>query len=310
MESECHVVDIAADSISALASRQRGVVTRKQLLAAGVGRTAIKRRLRARSLNRVHRGVYLVGHSVAPEGAAEMAAILACGPGSVISHRSAARLWKLPALVEWAGPVDVTIAGRNLRSRPGLRTYRVSSLDHRDVRHLGSIPATAPARTMLDLASVLPFYDFERAVADARTRGLVRDRDLLELLERSGGRRGMRALRKLIQRDRGAGPTRSEAERKLMALVHAAGLPPPKANALVRGFEVDFVWREQRVVVEVDGFAFHSGRQAFERDRARDATLVASGYTVARVTWRQLVAQPEAVVARIAAALAVRSAAP
>lgn len=294
-------------SIAALAAMQRGVVTAEQLRAAGWSPATIKRRLRAGSLNRVHRGVYLVGHSVAAEGAAEIAAILACGGGSVISHRSAARLWKLAEFVAWDGPVEVTVPGRNPGRKEGLRIHRVDSIDERDVRYLGGIPATAPARTLLDLAAVLHRGDIEPSFADARCRGLASDRDLADLLGRSGGRRGARALRRLVQLDRGEGLTRSEAERRLVALVRAAGLPTPNTNAPLRGFRVDFLWREQRVVVEVDGFAFHSGREAFERDRERDATLVASGYTVTRVTWRQLVARPEKVIARIAAALAVRS---
>lgn len=101
-------------SIAALATRQRGVVTAEQLYAAGLSRATVKRRLRAGSLRRVHRNVYLVGHAAAPEGATEMAATLACGDDSVISHRSAARLWKLSSLMAWDGPVEVTVPGRHV----------------------------------------------------------------------------------------------------------------------------------------------------------------------------------------------------
>lgn len=297
----------AEGSIAGLAARQRGVVTAAQLHTAGFRRAAIKHRLSTGRLHRLHRGVYLVGHPVAPEGAAEMAALLACGRGSVISHRSAAKLWKLRAFIAWDRPVEVTVPGRDPGGKPGLQVHCVAAFDRRDLRHAGNIPTTAPARTLLDLAAVLSFHDLEPSFADARARGLVLDRELTELLDRNRGRRGVRPLRRLFRLGQSGGLTRSEAERRLLALVRLAGLPAPEANALVRGFEVDFLWREQRVVLEVDGFAFHAGKGAFERDRARDATLVASGYTVTRVTWRQLVARPEAVIARIAAALAIRS---
>ena len=133
---------------------------------------------------------------------------------------------------------------------------------------------------------------------------LVDARGLESQIERNPGRRGVRALRRLV--DSGPARTRSEAERRLLRLVREARLPKPRLNARVAGLEVDFLWPDQRLIVEVDGYAFHRGRRAFERDRQRDAALAAQGYTVLRVTWRQLVYEPQAVVARIAAALAVR----
>jgi very-short-patch-repair endonuclease len=140
-------------------------------------------------------------------------------------------------------------------------------------------------------------------------RRLVRRRDLLDQLERNRGRAGTRALREILEVPGGPAPTRSEAERRLLRLVRSAGLPRPLVNTRVASLEVDVLWRDQRLVVEVDGFRFRSSRASFERDRERDAVLAASGYTVLRVTWRQLVNEPEAVVARIAGALAVRGSA-
>lgn len=305
-------MDIVAreTSIAALATRQRGVVTAEQLCRAGFNRSAIKRRLRTGYLRPIHRNVYLVGHAAAPEGAAEMAAMLACGDGSVISHRSAARLWKLHHFVEWRGPVEISVPGRNVGHKPGLCIYRVGSLERRDVRRVDDIRTTSPGRTLLDLALIVPAHDLERALADACARGLANHRELVRLLDRSRGRRGIKVVRRLIELARSDGLTRSEAERKLNALVCAARLPKPKANAQLHGFQVDFLWREQRVVVEVDGFAFHSTKKAFERDRARDAALNVRGYAVTRITWEQLVARPEEVVALIAGVLAVRSVGP
>lgn len=292
--------------IAGLAARQRGVVSRAQLVAARIHTDAIKTRVRSGRLHPVHRGVYLVGHSALVPGARELAAVFACGTGSVVSHLSAAHLLKLFPYPATPRPVDVTVAGRERTRRAGIRIHCVESIDARDTRTLHGIPITTPARTLLDLAPVLPPYLLERAIAEAQVRRLVRKRDLIDQLDRNRGRRGTRALREVLVLEGGPAFTRSKAERRMLRLLRASGLPLPHVNAKLEGYEVDFLWREQRLVVEVDSFRFHSPRARFERDRERDATVAAAGYTVIRVTWRQLVDAPEAVVARIAAALAVR----
>ena len=161
---ECAVEESGSPDrlIAELASRQRGVVSHKQLVAAGVKRKAINRRVRSGRLHTVHRGVYLVGHTVPANGAREVAAILACGTGAVVSHRSAANLWG--PLPHPANPrlVDITVGGRHPGRRLGIRIHRVATLDRRDVRSLGRIPVTTPARTLLDLAAVVSSGDLER----------------------------------------------------------------------------------------------------------------------------------------------------
>jgi very-short-patch-repair endonuclease/predicted transcriptional regulator of viral defense system len=296
----------AERAIAALAGKQCGVVSARQLHVAGFDGSAIHRRVHAGRLHRVHRGVYLVGHAVAADGASEMAAVLSSGEGSAVSHRSAGRLWRFSANESWRTPVEVTVPGRDPGVKPGIRVYRVRELDRRDVRRVRGIPVTSPARTLLDLAGLLPLETVESAFAEARVRRLVRDKDVAEQLKRARGRRGAAALRRLVALERGPALTRSAAERKLLKLVREAALPPPELNARLGRFEVDFLWRGPRVVVEVDGRAYHSSARAFERDRERDAMLVAGGYSVIRVTWRQLSASPEAVIARIESALAVR----
>jgi len=292
--------------IASIAARQCGVVSRAQLLARGVATTTIKRRLRAGLLRSLHRGVYLVGHSKPTRGTWELAAVLACGDGTVVSHLSAARLLQLLPYPASPRPVDVTVTGRDVR-RPGIRIHWVRGLEPRDTRMLHGIPATTPARTLLDLATILSPYLLERTIAEAQVRRLVRRRDLLAQLDRNQGRRGTRTLRRLLDLDGGPAFTRSNAERRLLRLLRAAELPIPHVNSRVEGYEVDFLWAEHKLVVEFDGFRFHSPRAKFERDRQRDARLAAAGHTVIRVTWRQLVDSPEAVVARIAQALAVRA---
>lgn len=293
--------------IAKLAAGQRGVVTTRQLHGAGFDAAAIRRRCRGGRLHRLHRGVYLVGHTAAPAGALEVAALLACGPGSIVSHRSAAHLWGLAQIQDPPRPVEVTVVGRDAGRHSGIHIHRGRTLGPRDVRRVDGIPATAPARTLLDLAALLPFDQLETGFADARARGLVRRGELEAMLEQTRGRRGGRVFRYLVQLHQESALTRSEAERKLLALVRAAALPMPTVNARVGRFEVDFLWQPQKVVVEVDGYAFHGDRRAFERDRERDATLAARGFVVLRVTWRQLVARREAVLARVAAALSLRS---
>jgi very-short-patch-repair endonuclease len=168
---------------------------------------------------------------------------------------------------------------------------------------------TSPPRTLLDLAEVVSPRDLERALAEAQGRGLARHNELLEQIERNPGRRGIARLRDLLQRQEGPALTRSEAEERLLALLRAARLPSPELNARVGGHEVDFLWRDASLIVEVDGYAFHSSRLAFERDRLRDAELQAAGFQVARATWRQIVDEPHALIARIAHALALARAA-
>jgi very-short-patch-repair endonuclease len=293
-------------AIAELAARQRGVVSVEQLHAAGFDRAAIKRRLRAGRLHRLHRGVYLVGHAIAAERALEFAALLACGPQSVVSHRSAARLLGLPSFRNWTAPVEVSVSGYDPGCKPGIKIYRPKRLDARDVRCVDGIRVTAPACTLLDLAVVLPIDDLEVAYADAHARRLLKPDDITAVLDRNRHRRGAGALRSLHALELGGGLSRSEAERQMRTLLRTAKLPEPKVNARVDSFEVDFLWAAEKVVVEVDGFAFHADRRSFERDRERDAILAARGYVVLRFTWRQILRHRVAVISRISSAITVR----
>jgi very-short-patch-repair endonuclease len=289
-------------SIANLARRQHGLVTRTQLLARGMDAAAVKRRLRAGRLRAIYRGVYLVGPIVPPH-ARELAAVLACGEGAVLSHRSAAALWQLLPYPATSAPIDVTVIAVD-RRRPGIRVHRVISLEPDEVTTHKGIPVTTPARTMLDLAADEAERDLEQALAAVERSHKTSRAKLLSLLTRYPGRRGAPTLRALLDADSRPALTRSEAEERFLALVTKAKLPPPEVNVRLADFEVDFLWREQRLVVEVDGYAHHADRASFEADRARDAVLAARGFRVVRVTWRQIVAQPEAVIARLAQGLA------
>jgi very-short-patch-repair endonuclease len=289
-------------AIARIAAAQHGVVTRAQLVAAGLSHDAVDHRMAQGRLHPVHRGVYLVGHPVPPQLAKEMAAVLACGKGAVLSHQAAACLWGFGT--RGAGEIDITVPSRSYRSRPGIRIHGGRNLDHRDVRRRSQIPLTAPARTLLDLAEAIPSRDLHRAYEEAQRGRLLRPVELGAMLERSPGRHGVSAIRALLDEISGPALTRSEAEALLLELLRAAELSPTGVNVRVGRHEVDLLWRPQRLIVEVDGYAYHASRAAFERDRLRDAELQAAGYRVMRVTWRQITDRPEAVIARVAQALA------
>jgi very-short-patch-repair endonuclease len=289
--------------INDLARRQHGVATRLQLLDAGVTDRILGRLLTQGRLTSMHRGIYLLG-PLNPPHAPEMAAVLACGRGAVVSHRSAAALWSLLRPPAPPAPVDVTVPGRARRNRPGIHLRSVIRLDQDETTMWKAIPITTPARTVLDLAGDLVREgrrrELEQVLAAAQRNSLISRKEMLSLLARHPKRRGVSVLRELVEDRRGPALTRSEAEERLLALIRDGRLPEPQANALAAEYEVDFLWTAQRLVVEVDGYEFHSGRRRFEGDRRRDADLAALGLRVLRVTWSQLTEEPLSVLALIA----------
>jgi very-short-patch-repair endonuclease len=284
--------------MSALAARQHGVVSTAQLTALGLGRHAIAHRVATGRLTRLHRGVYRVGPISHPL-TSPMAATLACGPTAVLSHHSAAALLNIRK--PQPGPIDVTVTTGQSRMRDGIRVHRTRTLESHEVTRHHGIPTTTAARTLLDLATRLNARDLTRAVEEAQVQRHLDEAALAEAVERAGRRPGAAALKAALMTE--SKLTRSEAERRLLELIRAAELPEPRTNARVGGYEVDVLFPGDRLVVEVDGFAFHGGRHAFERDRRKDAHLTAEGFRVVRVTWRQLAGTPEAVVATLARSL-------
>ncbi len=282
--------------MAGLAKRQRGNVTRSQLLRVGLTRSAIGVRIRRGTLDRRHRGVYGFGAEV--PFSREMAAVLAAGRRTVVSQGSAGYLW---ALVP--EPNDaVHLTGPSRAQRPGLRFHRLP-LEPGEVARCRGIPVTTVLRTILDLSADLRLDELERVVAEAERRRLITLRQLERGLQQRSRCHGAPVLRAVLASASGPAFTRSEAERRLLALVRAAGLPAPEHNVAMAGNERDLVWFEQRLVVETDGWEYHGDRTAFEADRARDAALLAQGVRTMRVTWRELSEHPHRVVARIAQAL-------
>jgi very-short-patch-repair endonuclease len=290
--------------VLAVAARQHGVIAYEQLLAAGLSPDAVRHRGRSGWLRRIHRGVYLVG-PIEPPLARAMAATLACGRGAQLSHHPAAILRGL--LPGPARGMHVTVPGRHVAGPAGVTVHRTDGLDPRDAtRHLG-IPVTSPARTLLDLATEATPRELARAIEQAQILNLVTARSLHAQFARYPHHKGLAAVREATTAEPRL--TRSEAERRLLELIRTARLPEPETNVRVAGHEVDFLWREHALVVEVDGYAFHATRAAFERDRRRDAALKAHGIDTIRVSWTQIAGEPAALVALLARATASAAAA-
>jgi very-short-patch-repair endonuclease len=177
--------------------------------------------------------------------------------------------------------------------------HRIARLHPQDATRNQGIPVTSPARTLLDLAATTNQRDLARVTEEAQVQRRVSTHSLNEQFSRYPTHRGTAALRHAIRADPAL--TRSEAERIFLELIRAARLPAPEGNVELRGWEVDFIWPDRKLVVEIDGYAFHSSRSSFERDRRRDRELQAAGYRVLRFTWRELTEEREAVVATLAA---------
>lgn len=297
-----HVRGTGDRGVAQLAGAQRGVAHRDQLAAVRIGRGAVAHRLSRGRLHRILPAVFALGNPVLEPLAAETAALLHAGDGSFLSHRTAAALWKIAP--NPAGPIEVTTVIRKVRELPGLRLHRVHAIDLRDLRLHRGLPVSAPARTLIDLAAHSTADELHRALNEARVTNLVTDDELHRAIGRCPHRAGTAALRKLLAAERGPAITRSELERRFKRLVSAGQLPQPIYNARLLDYTVDVLWPVERLVVEVDGYRFHGGRARFETDRRRDQRLAAAGYTVIRVTDRQLTGEPMAVAVRLAQALA------
>jgi very-short-patch-repair endonuclease len=285
------------DAIAVLAARQHGVVSRAQLLALGVGAGAIKHRVTVGRLHPVRRGVYAVGHRGLCGEAWWMAAVLAGGPDTVLAGRSAAALWRMRASTR--AVIDV-ISPRRLEL-PGIEARR-TILPGDEVTIEEGIPVTTPARTLLDLAGVVPEHHLRAAFDEAEVRRLTSPTSLDTLLARYSGRRATRAVRRLLDDHHRNGRTvpTSLLERRLRALLDAANLPQPEINRGSREGELDARWPEHRLIVECDGFAVHGTRKAFEADRAKDRALQVAGWRVIRLTWRQLTDEPDTIARQLA----------
>ena len=274
--------------IAELAGKQYGRVAGWQLRAMGLGRGAIQHRVRTGRFHRLYRDVYAVGHVVRTLRGNWMAAVLACGPGAVLSHFDAARLWGILRGVG-AGAIHVTVPGRSKAGAAGIRLHLVRNLDPRDHGRLHNIPVTSLARTLLDLAEVLPKRRLERAIEEAERLQLFDLDEIRGVLERSPGRRGRRPLIAACEAAlEEARHTKSDLERDFLDLCREIGVPLPATNVMVGGEEVDAHWPGTTLVVELQSWAWHGTRQALHRDSGKAIRLEILGHRVLPVTSRTL----------------------
>jgi very-short-patch-repair endonuclease len=302
----CTTFGQAERAISGLAGRQRALVTRAQLRELGIGRRAIDYAIARGRLHPIHQSVYsMVPFAVLPPLAIELAAVLACGDGALLSHHSAAAVWGLRPSV--SGDVHVTVIARETgRRRPGIRVHRVSELDPRDIRRYQGIAITSPARALLEIAPGLTERELERAIDEALVRRLVSHAAIAAVTNAYPNRRAVARLRALADPGRPTTETRSNGEEALLAALRRANIRAPEVNAKVGNYTADFLWRPEQLIVELDGYDYHRGRAAFERDHQRDTEHHRLGHLVIRVTGRQLARHLEALLVQIATTLADR----
>jgi hypothetical protein len=291
------------------AAAQHGVVARAQLLELGLGPGAIDRRLERGRLRLVHRGVYAVGHDALTRHGHWMAGVLSCGPDAVLRHRTAAALWGFrlssSPLIEVFVP-----APRKLRRRGDLRPHR-TSLFADEVALEDGIPVTSVARTVLDLAEVMRRPQHERVADRAEALYPGTAQQLERLVARHPGKRGVAVVRAILEAGRvGEATPRLGLEERFLVFLDQHGLPRPRTNVWMQidedWIEADCVWREPRVIVELDGRDGHVTWAAAQRDRRRDRRLEARGWRVIRITWSQLDDEPAEVAADLRALLRAR----
>ncbi len=292
------------------ASAQHATIAVRQIVAIGLSASALRSRVAAGRLHGVHRGVVALvpPRLLTPRGRI-MAAVLACAPATAASHRTAGALYELRTLHRpW---VDVTTQASTGRRRDGIRVHSGATLTATDVVVVDGIPCTTLARTLLDVAEDAGAREIERALDRAQQTRALDMRAINDVLARAGtGRRGAKLLRAVLADHRaGSTITRNDLEEAFLAISRDIGLPPDAVNQWIAypdgsGAEADFLWRTQRLIVEVDGRDPHSARRAFESDRRRDQRLMLLGWRVVRFTWRQVTFEPAYVAGTVRGLLA------
>jgi very-short-patch-repair endonuclease len=269
-----------------LARRQHGVVARSQLLALGMSSAAIRHRLEVGRLHRLRQGVYAVGRpQVGPLGHL-MAAILACGPGAQLSHRSGAALWGIRP--QRGGLIDVSVAGHVIRNRPGIKLHRRAALEPKLV---AGIPVGDPISILIDLAATLPIEELEDAVNEADRLGLVATDRLRASLDTQPRRPGLGRLRGMLD-SQTFSKAQTKLERRFLPIARAAGLPKPDTQVHLNSYRVDFHWSELGLVVETDSLTYHRTASQQAVDIRRDQAHIRAGLRCLRFTRAQVFFQP------------------
>lgn len=283
--------------LARLAEATHGVVTRAQLLEAAITDAEIKHRLSSGSLLRVHRGVYRVGHRAASLEADYLAAVWACGPGSWLFGRAAGHAL---SILKGSAPMPEVLTPTERRIA-GIRTRRSRRIDPRDTMTWRAIPVTTPARTLVDLAALLPPGDLARACHEAGVRHRTTPRQVESVLKRCPNRPGAAKLRAVMRGD--ARVTLSALERRFLVRLDDAGLAQPQTNRPAGGRYVDCRWPARRLTVELDSYRYHQSRHAWEQDRRREREARARGDEFRRFTYGDVFEEPSYMLAELRALL-------
>lgn len=287
-------------AIGALAAKQNGNVTTKQLLGLGLDMNAIRYRVRIGRLYRVYRGVYSVGRPPVTPVERASAAVLACGTGAALSHGSAMTLWGFWR--RWDEPFEVTVPGDRRPKR--IAVHRALTLSRRDVTIQLGVRTTSSARTTLDMAPRLNDKQLKRTLSTALHSPWLTESQLAEALARHRHRPGAKRIASLIGLP--GTPPRAGWEYDFPAFCVAHGLPIPVMGAVVCGYVVDALFVEERLIVELDSWEFHKDPIAFQTDRERDAETLAYGFGTLRITWERIEQAPGREAPRLRKILAAR----
>jgi hypothetical protein len=290
----------ADQTIATLAARRNGNVTRQQLLSLGLDDNAIARRIQVGRLHVAYAGVYSVGRPARTNVERAAAAVLACGAGAALSHESALGLWGFAK--RWAAPFHVTVP--TARRRAGIHVHRSRTLSAQDIKIRLGIRVTSFARTVLDCSPELSDKRLTRIVGDARRDGYIHLESLAETIARSPRHPGAVRLHPFIANP--SNPSRSDFEDEFLPFCERFGLPRPDINTVVAGREVDAYFAAEGVIVELDGWDFHSSRDVFESDRDKDADATALGLATVRITRERLKQTPTREASRLHAILKLR----
>ncbi len=294
-------------SLSEIAAVQHGVISLGQAVEIGLTERTLQDRVEAGLMYRIHWGVYLVGYRSLTRERRFMAAVLACGPEAVLSHRSAAVLWGF--LERESTLIDITAPHRRGRNPHGIAAHRDGSLVGADRALRGGIPCTSVARTLLDFAAVAPVWELRKAISEAEVLRVLDHGTVRALIKRSRGRRGVARLRMVLDEIHPETKrTRSEMERRFLRVCTRTGLPTPEVNVLLdvgdRCLKPDFLWRDAGLILEADSRQYHDTDSAFQLDRRREQRLQLMGWRVARCTWEQIDQEPRELAATIRGLLA------
>jgi hypothetical protein len=284
--------------IAWIARRAHGVVTRVELLAAGVTRDEVAHRIRTGSLIAEFPGVYRAGHRAPSVDARYMAAVKACGEVAVLSGLSAAWLW---GLIKGAAPPPEVTAPTERRIK-GIETRRGRKMDRRDATRHRGIPVTTVPATLVRLPSLLSFDDLTRAAHEAAVRHRITPDHVEAAQARHPKAAGAKLLRSIV---RGDAPTLlSRLERGFRARLRAADLPPPITNRPAGSYYVDCRWPAHALTVELDSYRYHASRHAWEQDRRRDREARRRGDEMRRYVWTDVFEEPELMLTELRALLA------